>query len=210
VYVDRRLATRDVLPPPPDDRFVAAVVAVPDDVLARSTWQPGCPVGPDRLRYVTVAFWGFDGRPHTGELLVADDLADDLVEVFALLHEQRFPIERMVITSTADLAGFHNRGDDNTTAVYECRPVTGGNGWSQHALGRAIDINPFHNPYLKDEPEGRVLLPVYAGAYLDRGRDVPGTIGEGDPVVRLFDRLGWEWGGRWRTLKDWQHFVLRG
>ena len=182
---------------------------VPDDVLARSTWQPGCPVEPDELRYLQVAFWGFDGLAHTGELLVNAALAHDVLAVFGLLHEQRFPIERMVVPDLADLEGYHNRGDDNTTVAFECRPVTGGAGWSWHAYGRAIDINPFHNPYVRDEPEGRVLLPVYAATYLDRGRDVPGMINEGDPVVALFDRLGWDWGGRFSTLKDWQHFVRR-
>ncbi len=39
---------------------------VPDDVAARSTWYDGCPVSLDDLRYVTVSFWGFDQRPHTG------------------------------------------------------------------------------------------------------------------------------------------------
>ncbi|HJP74334.1 MAG TPA: M15 family peptidase, partial [Pseudonocardiaceae bacterium] len=68
--VNRRLPTKDVLPPPADNTFHSTIAAVPADVLARSTWQPACPVRSDQLRYLTMSFWGFDGKPHTGEMLV--------------------------------------------------------------------------------------------------------------------------------------------
>ena len=32
----------------------------------------------------------------------------------------------------------------------------------------------------------------------------------GDPVVSAFASIGWEWGGDWRSLKDYQHFSLTG
>ena len=35
------------------------------------TWQEGCPVALEDLRYVTVSFVGFDGGVHTGELVRA-------------------------------------------------------------------------------------------------------------------------------------------
>ena len=66
--VDRRLPTIDLLPPPADGPFASTVAAVPHDVVARSSWEPACPVTLDELRYVTVSFWGFDDRAHTGEL----------------------------------------------------------------------------------------------------------------------------------------------
>ena len=31
-----------------------------------------------------------------------------------------------------------------------------------------------------------------------------------DVIVRAFAGIGWEWGGDWRTLKDYQHFSLNG
>jgi hypothetical protein len=31
---------------------------------------------------------------------------------------------------------------------------------------------------------------------------------EGGPAVAAFDEIGWGWGGRWQTLKDYQHFSL--
>ena len=73
VLRDRRLPTRDLLPPPAGDRFAATVEPVSDAVRERmgTTWSPACPVALGDLRYLTVSFRGFDGRPHTGELVVA-------------------------------------------------------------------------------------------------------------------------------------------
>ena len=36
---------------------------------------------------------------------------------------------------------------DNTSA-FNCRYVAGTTRWSQHAYGRAIDLNPVENPYV--------------------------------------------------------------
>ena len=54
-----------------------------------------CPVDAEDLRWVRLAFWGFDDRRHTGELLVNADAADAMVQVFARLFAARFPIEEM-------------------------------------------------------------------------------------------------------------------
>ena len=32
--------------------------------------RPGCPVGYDDLRYLTMSYVGFDGQAHTGEMVV--------------------------------------------------------------------------------------------------------------------------------------------
>lgn len=202
---DRQLATVDVLPPPVDDTFTATIVAVPESVAERSTWHPDCPVGLDGLRYVTVAFWGFDDRPHTGELLVNADAADDLVQVFRRLHDARFPIEEMRITR-ADELDAHPTGDGNNTGSFVCRPSRGTTSWSDHAYGRAVDINPFHNPYVK----GDVVLPELASAYTDRLVERPGMILDGDVVTTSFADIGWGWGGNWRSSTDTMHFSASG
>lgn len=199
--VDRRLWTTDVLPPPDGEAFESAIVEVPAEVVARSTWQEACPVGLDGLRYVTVSFYGFDGRFHTGELLVATDVAEGIVEVFRRLHAARFPMEEVRITRPDELDA-PPTGDGNNTGAFVCRPVTGGSGWSEHAYGRAIDINPFHNPYER----GDVVLPELASAYLDRSNQRPGMILPGDAATQAFAELGWGWGGEWNSLKDYQHF----
>jgi hypothetical protein len=170
-----------------------------------SSHRAGCPTAVADLRLLQVTHLGFDGRPHTGELVVHRAHAVAIVQVFRTLHDARFPVQRMV---TVDRYG----GDDdrsmaaNNTSAYNCRTVAGGRGWSEHAYGAALDINPVQNPYVRGtsvEPEG-------GRAYLDRSDVRPGMVVAGDVVVRAFAAAGWEWGGDFRTLKDYQHFSASG
>lgn len=199
------------LPPPPDglppagEAFAATVETVPEEVAARSTWSPGCPVALEDLRYLTVTFWGFDHQPHTGELLVHERAADPMVEVFRAIYDARFPIEEMRVITTADLDA-PPTGDGNTTTGFVCRPTVSSGGWSQHAYGLAVDINPFHNPYARDD----VVVPELASSYVDRDRHRPGMIQPGDVVTQAFAAIGWGWGGNWRSAKDWMHFSHDG
>lgn len=201
----RRYPTADRLPPPADGRFHATVEPVPDDVRARSTWSPGCPVPLAGLRYLTVSFRGFDGDSHTGELMVAAAEADGVVSVFRALYAAGFPIEEMRVPSPRDLAA-HPTGDGNNTAGFVCRPTVGTTTWSAHAEGLAIDVNPFMNPYRR----GDVVLPELASSYLRRDWQRPGMVAPDSLVVREFARIGWSWGGAWRTLEDYQHFTATG
>lgn len=178
---------------------------VPPDVLARSTWQEVCPVTVDELSYVTVSYVGFDGNSYIGEAIVNAAVADEILEIFRVMFENRFPLEEVRVISAPELEAVPT-GDGNVTTAFVCRPVTGGSSWSQHAYGLAIDINPFHNPYVK----GDLVLPELATVYTDRLLDFPGMIVEGDPVVQAFDEIGWGWGGRWATLTDPQHFSANG
>ncbi len=202
---DRRLETVDFLAAPSSRRFSSDIGPVPDSVLRRSTWQPGCPVGADDLSYVTLSFWGFDEEPHTGELLVHRDVAQDVSRVFKVLYQQLFPIEEMRITTKAELDAAPT-GDGNNTGAFVCRPARGSTSWSQHAYGLAIDVNPFHNPYVKDE----LVLPELASAYMDRGWERPGMVLPDGAVVRAFEAIGWGWGGTWTSSKDWMHFSSTG
>jgi hypothetical protein len=75
--------------------------------------------------------------------------------------------------------------------------------WSQHAFGRAIDLNPLLNPYID---RTGAFQPKNAAPYLDRNRTDPGVLHEGDAVVHVFTDRGWRWAGDWRTPIDYQHF----
>lgn len=203
--VDRRIVTVDTLPPPVDGAFHASVTAVPAAVARRSTWSARCPVALGELRYLTVVFRGFDGRAHTGELLVNRTVAADVVTVFRRLFAAGYPIERMVVTTVAERDA-PPTGDGNTTGAFNCRPATGSTRWSEHAYGRAIDVDPFQNPYVR----GRLVIPELARAYADRGRVLPGVITAGGPVVAAFRAVGWTWGGSWTSPKDYMHFSSTG
>ncbi len=203
--LDRRITAPSALPAPPDDRFAATIDPVDAEILARSTWEPGCPVEPEDLAYLTVSFWGFDGRAHTGELLVNATVATDVVQVFERLHDARFPIEEMRIVAAAELTA-PPTGDGNNTTGFVCRPVVGGTTFSQHAYGLAVDINPFHNPYRR----GDLILPELSAHYLDRSLDLPGMIEPTGVVVEAFTEIGWGWGGNWQSLEDYHHFSRNG
>ena len=209
----RRFTLPDRLDLIPGDGFASRVETVPDDVLARSSWAAECPVRADELRWVRLAFWGFDGRRHTGELLVHADAADDMVRVFGQLYAARFPIEEMRITRAEEIDA-EPTGDGNNTGAFTCRPVHGTTNWAQHAYGRAVDVNPFQNPYIKppaaEGVPGDMLIPELAAVYLDRSRAAPGMIRPDDAVVRAFASVGWQWGGNWTKAKDYMHFSANG
>ena len=66
-----------------------------------------------------------------------------------------------------------------------------------------------------EEAEGRVagvrLATGKAGIkYRDRTDVRPGMIVPHEVVVRVFRRIGWGWGGRWTSAKDYQHFSANG
>ncbi|HSO49504.1 MAG TPA: M15 family metallopeptidase [Acidimicrobiia bacterium] len=202
---DRQLETLDLLPPPADETFLATIDPIPPDVLARSSWVAECPVTLDELSYLTITHYGFDGRFHTGEMIVNAAFADEVVGIFRKLHEARFPIEQMRVITKEEIDA-HPTGDWNDTTSFVCRPAVGSSSWSQHAFGTGIDINPFHNPYLK----GDLVLPELASAYTDREDVRPGMIVPGDVVTEAFAEIGWGWGGNWSSLKDWMHFSRSG
>ncbi len=152
-----------------------------------------------------LAFWGFDGRRHTGELLVNADAVDAIVQVFGRLYQERFPLEEMRITRAEELDA-EPTGDGNNTGAFTCRPLHGTTQWAEHAYGRAIDVNPFQNPYVK----GDMLIPELASAYADRSRQAPGMIRPGDAVTEAFAAVGWQWGGNWQRSKDHMHFSANG
>ena len=209
--VDRRLVTSPLPaptpPPPPEDgSFRATSAAVPEAVVARSTWTDRCPVTLDDLRYLTVTFIGFDDRAHTGELIVHREVAEDVISVFAALHTARFPLEEVRVIAAAEL-DLQPTGDGNVTSAFVCRPTVGGTRWSEHAYGRAIDVNPFHNPYVR----GDLVLPELASAYLDRDERRPGMIVAGHAVTAAFAAVGWGWGGDWTgSATDPMHFSTSG
>jgi D-alanyl-D-alanine carboxypeptidase-like protein len=202
----RRFTLPDQLPALPGTGFASSIEAVPAEVLARSTWDPGCPVAADELSYVRLAFWGFDDRRHTGELLLNRSVAREVVTVFHRLYDERFPFEQLRITPRSELDA-PPTGDGNDTGAFVCRPTTGSaSTYSQHAYGLAIDLNPFQNPYVK----GDLVLPELASTYLDRDDVRPGMITPDSVVVRAFDEIGWTWGGTWSELLDFQHFSRNG
>ena len=174
--------------------------------MVGTSWHRGCPVALADLRLVTATYWGFDKRAHTGRIVVHRDVAADVLAVLRRLYAARFAIRRMVPVDAYGGSDYRSIEADNTSA-FNCRYVDGTTRWSEHAYGRAIDLNPIENPYVTSS--GTTSHPA-SRRYLRRAPYRPGMAVEGGAVVRAFDAVGWGWGGRWSGARDYQHFSASG
>jgi D-alanyl-D-alanine carboxypeptidase len=167
-----------------------------------SSWHPGCPVALDDLRLIQLTYWGFDGSAHRGKLVVHRWWAHPVAKVFGKLYDARFPIRRMRLIDAYGAEDKRSMRADNTSA-FNCRYRNGVCcTWSQHAFGRAIDIDPVENPYVG--PWGSA--PPNGAGYVDRSPVRKGMIVRGDVVWSAFRSIGWYWGGSWSWPIDYQHF----
>ena len=171
----------------------------------RDSRDPRCPVPLRNLRYLQLGYIGFDGRSHTGEMVVAAAYAREVVGVFHKLYDLRWPIRRMRLVDAYGGDDDRSMAADNTSG-FNCRRVKGSKKWSDHAFGAAIDLNPVENPYLS----GSTVAPPHSRRFATLDRDEgapvpPGTITSDDVPVRAFAAIGWEWGGSW-SEPDFQHF----
>jgi D-alanyl-D-alanine carboxypeptidase len=182
------------------------------DELTGRFWHAGCPVQLSGLRLLTITYWDFRGRVQTGQLVVNRSFAAPLTKVFRRLYELRFPIRHMRFGDAYGPSGVRP-ADGDVTYSFECRqavpsPCTGGSGtgsWSEHAYGRAIDLNPIENPYVGcGRSRERASRP-----YLNRSRLRRGMVTRA--VVQAFRSIGWGWGGSWSgNTKDYMHFSASG
>jgi hypothetical protein len=189
-------------PVPADLVFTGTIGPITPDLAARMapSWREGCPVPLADLRYLTLTHHDGDGGVTTGELVVHADLAEGVVEVFRDLFALGYPIRSMRLVDDFGGSDDASMAADNTSA-FNCRPISRGTGWSEHAYGRAIDLNPRENPYVR----GTLVLPPEGEPYAARP-DAPGVLHADDPVVRAFAAHGWQWGGLWSNPTDYQHF----
>jgi D-alanyl-D-alanine carboxypeptidase-like protein len=195
----------------------AAVATVPDSVWNRMvgySWTRGCPVGRSSLRYVTVNFWGFDGKRSRGAIVVNRSIAPQAAAAFTRLYDLQFRIRQMRPMDSS--WGRNPKGpgandyaamDADNTSAFNCRYVGGEEAskvYSKHAYGTAIDVNDFENPYAA--PDGKVYPDDY---WLHRRGPAPGVFStSSSAAVRAFTRQGLSWGGLWKN-PDYQHFDVR-
>ena len=153
------------------------------------------------LRYLRLSYVDFNGDEQVGELVCNKAIAEDLVAIFRDLYEARYPIRSIRLIDDF-------RGDDeasmaaDNTSCFNYRKKTGMRELSKHALGLAVDINPFENPYVRPSR----VRPAGASAYADRTKDFPHKIDKEDLCYKLFRARGFSWGGAWRSVQDYQHF----
>lgn len=160
------------------------------------------------LRYMNILYYDFNGDVQTGELICNKAIADDLIEIFYELYKNEYQIESVRLIDDYN-------GDDtasmeaNNTSCFNYRPVDGTSSLSKHALGCAIDINPFYNPYVvfnKGKAGETYISPAGSEIYADRSKVFAYKIDENDLCYKLFKEHGFTWGGNWNSCKDYQHF----
>lgn len=184
----------------------AAASAVPVINILEDNVVPA--VSYDDLRYLSVLYYDFNGEVQSGELICNRGIADDLMEIFYELYQNEYQIEKIRLVDeyqADDTASI----TDNNTSCFNYRVVDGTTSLSKHALGCAIDINPFYNPYVvfnKDGSGKTYISPPGSEIYVDRSKDFPYKIDETDLCYKLFKEHGFTWGGNWNSCKDYQHF----
>jgi hypothetical protein len=151
----------------------------------------------EELELVTVSYYGFDGLLHRGQIIVNKKVAGDIVEIFNVIKETKFPVEKVVPIVEYNWSDEKSMKDNNTSS-FNYRFLSGSKILSMHASGLAIDINPKQNPYVKNGSNS----PAGSSYELDEH----GTIRPDSEIVKAFKEKGWSWGGDWKSLKDYQHF----
>ncbi len=153
----------------------------------------------ERQEVVAIVYINFQGDYEQGQITVDKTIAPAVKDIFEELLEKRFPVQ-----SVQPIASYAWDDDTsmehNNTSAQNIRFVGRTGKLSLHSFGIAIDINPKQNPMVI----GETTYPQ--GASYDPTGTTPGTVDE--DIVALFARHGFEWGGNWSSLKDYQHFQM--
>lgn len=183
---------------------VFAIHEIDEEIFSRikgKSYKDDCTVPVDELRYLEVAHYDGDGNVCSGELICNVAIADDLLDIFENLFDARYPIASVRLIDDFDADDVKSM-QANNTSCFNFRRIAGSKKLSKHALGMAVDINPLFNPYVK----GATVSPPEGRPYADRGKEFRYKIDPDDLCYKEFIAHGFEWGGAWNSLKDYQHF----
>lgn len=170
------------------------------------SYKPNKHISITDLRYVKALHYDIDGYIYIGEIVCNKSIAEDLVDIFHELYNHRSPIHRMVLIDEYG-ADDDKSMRDNNTSCFCYRTIAGTERLSNHAYGKAIDINPLYNPCVELKEDGSLLVSPETGQmYRDRHNKTLYRINKTSLYYKLFIKHGFEWGGDWKSLKDYQHF----
>lgn len=170
------------------------------------SYKQGCSIKRSELRYLRLSHYDGNGHVVVGELVCNQLIANDIKEIFQELYRNKYPVERMRLIDDYD-ADDERSMQANNTSCFNFRAIAGSKKLSAHSRGMAIDINPLYNPCVKRRRDGSTYVqPATAHKYTDRSKRWPYMIDKNDLCYRLFVKHGFQWGGAWRSIKDYQHF----
>lgn len=163
------------------------------------------------LCYLKLVHYNFNNEVQVGEMIVNAALAEDVLSIFKELFKEEYQIQSVYLIDNYWEEGMTGDEADtasievNNTSCFCYRVVTGGSSLSDHAYGRAIDINPQQNPYVTADGH---YSHENAAPYINRDCGDPHVIVDGDICDTIFEKYGFSWGGLWRApyATDYQHF----
>lgn len=187
--------------------MINAVVTQTTSAEVEKTYHAGCPVGPSKLRTVTMNFYGMDKKMHRGRLIVRSDLTTEVIRSFKTSLQHRFRIAKMKNPNVYD-GNDPRQMEANNTSAFNCRQVVG-NPYklSPHSYGISIDVNPVQNPYR--DVNGK-WWPENGKPYIDRTPYRAGMLTKDSYLTEKLRSYDFFWGGFWYPGRDYQHFEYRG
>jgi hypothetical protein len=186
---------------------INAVVTQTTSAEVEKTYHAGCPVGPSKLRTVTMNFYGLDKKMHRGLLIVRSDLTTEVIRSFNTSLQHRFRVAKMKNPNVYD-GNDPRQMEANNTSAFNCRQVVG-NPYklSPHSYGTSIDVNPVQNPYR--DVTGK-WWPENGEPYIDRSPVRAGMLTKDSYLTEKLRSYDFFWGGLWYPGRDYQHFEYRG
>ena len=171
-------------------------------MTGKSYPEEGAQIELSDLRYLKLLYYDYNGRVRKGEMVCNKAIADDLLAIFKELYKAKYPIASIRLIDDFDADDLRSM-EANNTSCFNYRTATNSDVvLSAHARGMAVDVNPLQNPYVK----GDIVEPEAAREYADRTVDFPHKITAEDLCCKLFRSHGFQWGGAWNSVKDYQHF----
>lgn len=171
------------------------------------SFKDNCPLPLSDLRYIHVLHKDLEGKTHEGEIICNTYIAYDVLDIFMKLYAADYPIEKVRLVDEYG-ADDETSMRDNNSSSFNFRFISHTTKISKHGLGLAVDINTLYNPYVKEVDGKKILEPATAGEYVDRTKNFPYKIDTEDLCYKLFIEHGFEWGGNWKSVKDYQHFEV--
>lgn len=187
-----------------------SVTTIDDTTFARmkgKTYKDNCTVPLSELRHVKVLYKNKAKQTLKGEIVCNKHIADDVAEIFYELYKANYPIERIRLMDDYNAVD-ETAMRDNNTSSFNFRFISHSTKVSKHGLGLAVDLNTLYNPFVLTVDGKLHVEPETALKYVDRSKNFDYKIDENDLAYKLFIQHGFEWGGRWKTRKDYQHFEL--
>ncbi len=184
-------------------------IAIPKNTIQSmidtKAWTSECPVKLESLKLLELKHYDFNGIIQNGEMVVHSKIADHVLAIFQELLDIKFPIEKI------KLIDHYNGNDelsmaDNNSSCFNFRKIAGTDRLSNHSYGLAIDINPVQNPYVRIGQEQVTISPKSGTCFLNRHNQRPGML---EPVVFIFEKHGFIWGGLWDSPIDYHHFEFK-